>query len=81
MSKPKVERVVRPLTDREIKVLSYIARCIDATGCQPSYREIGTYFKWKSVNSVASLLLNCVAKGAVWKTGARGIHFEWRDYL
>lgn len=81
MSNRKAARIVLPLTDREVKVLSYIARCIDATGCQPSYREIGAYFKWKSVNSVASLLTNCVSKGAIWKTGARGIHFEWRNYL
>lgn len=81
MSKSKPERAAQPLTDREAKVLSYIARCIDATGCQPSYREICAYFKWNSVNSVASIVVNCMAKGAVWKTGVRGVQFSWRDYL
>ena len=81
MKNRKTDRVALPLTEREHRVLAYIARCIDTTGCQPSYRQIGAYFKWSSVNSVACLLINCVAKGEVWKTSSRGIHFDWRKYL
>lgn len=81
MKTPKPERSPLPLTDREYRVLRHIARSISETGCQPTYREICHHFNWKSVNSVASILINCVAKGAILRTTTRGIEFSWRQYL
>ena len=68
-------------TDREVRVLEFVARSIDATGCQPCYREICHKFGWHSPNSVRALVVNLMDKGVVWGTASRGLQFAWRQYL
>lgn len=68
-------------TPRELRFLEYVSRCIDADGCQPSYRELMGQFQWGSPNSVRSIVRNLESKGIVYGTGTRGIKYAWRKYL
>jgi repressor LexA len=71
-----------PLTDRQRKILVWIADHIDQHGYQPSIRDIGVKFKIKSPHGVASHLAALEKKGYVnlnAKT-ARAIKFDWREW-
>lgn len=71
-----------PLTDREQYFLRYVAREIDQTGCQPSYREIMQEFGWASLNAVRSLIENLELKGVAYGDGsARSLRFKWKDFV
>jgi SOS-response transcriptional repressor LexA len=71
-----------PLTDREVYFLRFVAKAIDRTGCQPSYREVMQEFGWQSLNAVRSLIENLEMKGVAYGEGcARSLRFKWKDYL
>lgn len=71
-----------PLTDREDYFLRYVAKAIDETGCQPSYREIMDEFGWTSLNAVRSIIENLELKGVAYSHGcARSLRFNWKEFL
>ena len=70
------------LTERELYFLQFVAKAINETGCQPSYREIMKEFGWASLNAVRSLIENLELKGVAYGEGAaRSLRFQWKDYL
>jgi len=72
-----------PPTDAELRMLQLVARHIDATGTQPSIRELARLLNYSSFNFVAQMIYNLRRKGIVISGGqrARGIAFNWRNYL
>lgn len=69
------------VTKSQMKILKYIAKSIDETGCQPSYRDMCVKFGWSSPNMPASCIDDLERKGVVVKKGARALEFDWRYYL
>ena len=73
---------MEPVISRtQLRLLQYIAKCIDETGCQPSYREICKEFGWASINAPSTFLNALEKKGVVEKVGPRAVRFDWRFYL
>ena len=71
----------QPPTDRELHVLSIVARQIDKDGTQPTYREVCRLMGWKSPNAVRKVVVSLQAKGVVTVADGHGISFQWRRYL
>lgn len=69
------------LTEKQLKLLRFIAKSIDESGCQPSYRDMCDEFGWSSPNAVVSFMNALEKKGVVERLGARAIKFDWRYYL
>jgi repressor LexA len=57
-----------PLTKRQKEVLDYVTQFIELHGYAPSYREIGAYFKYGSVATVAEHIESLVSKGMLQKS-------------
>jgi repressor LexA len=70
-----------PLTKRQKEVLDYVTQFIELHGYAPSYREIGAYFKYGSVATVAEHIESLVAKGMLQKSDneARSIQLVKTD--
>lgn len=69
------------LTSRERELLHLVARAVLFTGCQPSYREIASYFGWASAGYVTVVVHSLQKKGVVVRAGSRAIAFDWKNYL
>jgi|Laugresu1bdmlbdd_1035124.scaffolds.fasta_scaffold00153_15 SOS-response transcriptional repressor LexA len=69
------------INNSQKKILEYIAKCIDRTGCQPSYRDICKAMGWSSPNMPAQCIDKLAEKGVVKKHGARSVEFDWRAYI
>jgi SOS-response transcriptional repressor LexA len=69
------------LTPREHELLVLVADSIDQTGVQPTLRELARMFGYKSHNFVAQMVRNLVKKKEVTNYGARGISYNWRNYV
>jgi len=69
------------ITPREFELLTLVADSIDQTGVQPSYRELAHLFGYKSLNFIAQMVRNLVKKKEVTNYGARGISYNWRNYV
>lgn len=70
-----------PLTDRQLEILSYVARHIDRHGWQPSYREIGKKFRIRSPNGVRCHFKAMENKGVIKVHSHRSIEFRWKEYV
>lgn len=60
--------MAEPLTKRQKEVLDFITQFIELHGYAPSYREIGAYFNYASVATVAEHVESLVAKGLLSKS-------------
>lgn len=69
------------ITPREFELLTLVADSIDQTGVQPSYRKLAQLFGYKSLNFIAQMVRNLVKKKEVTNYGARGISYNWRNYV
>ena len=70
------------LTDRQVAILSFIARRIDRDGTQPSIRELCKRFKIKSPNGIQCHLNALRKRGVVYgRGGARAVKFDWRRFV
>lgn len=69
------------VTGTQMKILKYVAKSIDETGVQPSYRDMCVHFGWASPNMPACCIDDLEKKGIVTKRGSRAIEFDWRYYL
>ncbi len=56
-----------PLTKRQKEVLDFVTQYIELHGYAPSYREIGAYFKYNSVATVAEHIEVLIAKNYLQK--------------
>lgn len=74
--------MLQVLTDKQRKILVWIANHIDAHGFQPSIRDIGSKFKFQSPNGVVCHLKALEKKGYIefTKRTARAIKFDWREW-
>jgi repressor LexA len=75
--------MAEPLTKRQKEVLDYVTQFIELHGYAPSYREIGAYFKYGSVATVAEHIESLVGKGMLQKgdNEARSIQLVNADDL
>lgn len=55
----------RPLTERESRLVAFIAEYTGAHGCAPTLHEIATRFRWSSVATVHEHLTRLEQKGAI----------------
>jgi len=69
------------LTPREYQLLVLVARSIDKTGVQPSYRQLAQRLGYTSLNFISQMVKNLVRKREVTQCGARGLSYNWRAYL
>ena len=69
------------INNSQKKILEYIAKCINDTGCQPSYREICRAMGWSSPHMPAQCIDKLQEKGLVKKRGYRSLEFNWRAYV
>lgn len=69
------------MTDKQFELLRHIARSIDRTGAQPSYRDLCKDFGWSSPNAVKSAMDSLEKKGFIRRIGSRAIAFDWKSYL
>lgn len=76
----RVEGVCPDLTNAEYALLQLVAREIQESGLQPTYRQIQTKMGYKSINSVATIIKNLLLKGVVWESTGHGIAFDWKAY-
>lgn len=67
-------------TPTELELLVEIAKSIDKTGVQPSYRQLATRFNYASLNSIHQKLRALQTKRLVKLSGYRGVEFDWRSY-
>lgn len=67
----------------EAKMLRMVARSINATGTQPSVRELADGLGYSVHNYVHQMIGSLVSKGVVsCKPGrARSLVFNWKEYL
>lgn len=82
--KPPVERVtglIHGLKLRELEMLTHVAASINATGVQPTYRDIQKFLGYKSTNSVMTIIQRLLMKGVIWETTGHGFAFDWKAYL
>lgn len=82
--KPAVERVTglfHGLSARELALLTHVAGSIEATGVQPTYRDIQKFMGYKSTNSVMSIIQRLLMRGVIWETTGHGFAFDWKAYL
>lgn len=69
------------LSERELYLLWYVASSINATGVQPTYRDIQKFMGYKSTNSVMSFIQGLLLKGVIWETTGHGFMFDWKAYV
>lgn len=69
------------MNNSQRRILEYIAKCINETGCQPSYRDICAEMGWASPHMPAQCIDKLMAKGVVKKRGARAVEFDWRAFV
>lgn len=69
------------ISNSQKRILEYIAKCIDETGCQPSYRDICVAMGWSSPNMPAQCLEKLAKSGVITKRGARAVEFDWRAFV
>ncbi|MBI2711911.1 MAG: transcriptional repressor LexA [Bdellovibrio sp.] len=68
------------LSDKQLKILSFIEKEIAKTGCPPSYRDIAHHFDYGAVGTVQDHIRALVKKGYLLKEkGARGIRLAFRS--
>ena len=67
-------------TPTEMELLVEIARSIDRTGTQPSYRQLAKRFNYSSLNSIYQKLRALQTKRLVKLRGSRAVEFDWRAY-
>ena len=69
-----------PLSDKQMKILTFIENEISKTGCPPSYRDIAFHFGYDAVGTVQDHIRALVNKGYLTKEkGARGIRLAFRS--
>lgn len=69
------------MTAKQQKLLQVTADYVSRFGFQPSYRELQVVLGYRSVNTVAQMILSLRKQGVIWATGPRGFAFDWRQYL
>ena len=68
------------LSDKQMKILTFIENEISRTGCPPSYRDIAYHFGYEAVGTVQDHIRALVSKGYLLKEkGARGIRLAFRS--
>jgi SOS-response transcriptional repressor LexA len=72
---------MQAITRNQAKVLRLIARSIDQTGIQPSYRDICVRFGWSSPNAVKTTMDSLERLGLIKRRGSRAVEFDWKSYL
>jgi repressor LexA len=69
------------LSDKQLKILSYIESAISKTGRPPTYRDIAHHFEYEAVGTVQDHIRNLIRKGYLLKeeSVARGIRLAFRS--
>jgi SOS-response transcriptional repressor LexA len=73
--------MTKNISEAQLKLLRCIAKSINATGCQPSYRDLCRELGWASPNYPRELLARLAKSGLVKRRGARALEFDWRAYI
>ena len=68
------------LTKKQLAVVDFIQDFTEEKGCSPTYREIMTGLKLKSVSAVAEHIDNLVEKGVIRKVPTAARTLEVLDY-
>jgi SOS-response transcriptional repressor LexA len=63
-----------------MELLVEIAKSIDRTGTQPSYRQLAKRLHYASLASIYQKLQALQSKRLVKLRGSRGVEFDWRSY-
>lgn len=79
-SNPDSERGTRPLTQKQLEILTYIQKEISEAGRPPSYREIAKHFRYDAVGTVQDHVRALIKKGYLEQDEriARGIRLAHR---
>lgn len=73
----------RPPSPSELRMLRLVAKSIDQTGTQPSYREIARMLGYEVWGYVYNMVKSLERKGVIQHTSkvSKSISFDWRNYL